>query len=96
MGAKRDDCPEVAGTSTRDVQGCIDSDGDGWSDEYGSWNAAFSIMGEEPASSWLTYMILGTVMLVSSALAMIVRYSRSTSSLERGIAKEATGGEKNA
>ena len=45
MGAKRDDCPEVAGTSTRDVQGCIDSDGDGWSDEYGSWNAAFSIMG---------------------------------------------------
>ena len=96
MGAKRDDCPEVAGTSTRDVQGCIDSDGDGWSDEYGSWNAAFSIMGEEPASSWLTYMILGTVMLVSSALAMIVRYSRSASSLERGIAKEATGGEKNA
>ena len=53
-------------------------------------------MGEEPASSWLTYMILGTVMLVSSALAMIVRYSRSASSLERGIAKEATGGEKNA
>ena len=50
MGAKRDDCPEVSGTSTRDVQGCIDSDGDGWSDEYGSWNAAFSVMGEEPAS----------------------------------------------
>ena len=68
MGAKRDDCPEVAGTSTRDVQGCIDSDGDGWSDEYGSWNAAFSIMGEEPASSWLTYMILGTVMLISQLL----------------------------
>ena len=96
MGAKRDDCPEVAGTSTRDVQGCIDSDGDGWSDEYGSWNAAFSIMGEEPASSWLTYMILGTVMLISSALAMIVRYSRSVSSLEKGIAKEASGGDSNA
>lgn len=96
MGAKRDDCPDVPGTSTRDVQGCIDSDGDGWSDEYGGWNAAFSVMGEEPASSWLSYMILGTVMLLSSGLAMIVRYSRSASSLERGIVEEKKGGDSNA
>ena len=96
MGAKRDDCPDVAGTSTKDLQGCIDSDGDGWSDEYGSWNAAFSVMGEEPASSWLTYMILGTVMLISSALAMIVRYSRSASSLEKAVIEEDKGGESNA
>ena len=27
-----DDCPEVAGTSTEDRIGCLDSDGDGWSD----------------------------------------------------------------
>ena len=40
MGAKRDDCPEVR-TSTRDVQGCIDSDGDGWSDEYGGGMRVF-------------------------------------------------------
>ena len=53
-------------------------------------------MGEEPASSWLTYMILGTVMLISSALAMIVRYSRSVSSLEKGIAEESSGGDSNA
>ena len=96
MGAKRDDCPDVPGTSTRDVQGCIDSDGDGWSDEYGGWNAAFSVMGEEPASSWLSYMILGIVMFLSSGLAMIVRYSRSASSLERGIIEEKKGGDSNA
>ena len=74
----------------------LDSDGDGWSDEYGNWNAAFSVMGEEPASSWLTYMILGTVMLISSGLALVVRYSRSASSLERGISKEKKGGDSNA
>ena len=90
------DCPDVAGTSTKDLQGCIDSDGDGWSDEYGSWNTTFSVMGEEPASSWLTYMILGTVMLISSALAMIVRYSRSASSLEKAVIEEDKGGESNA
>ena len=91
MGSRRDDCPTVPGTSTRDVQGCIDSDGDGWSDEYGDWNAAISVMGEEPASSWLSYMILGTVMLISSGLAMIVRSSRSVSSLEKGLTSDDRG-----
>ena len=28
-----DDCPSVSGTSTQDLLGCRDSDGDGWSDE---------------------------------------------------------------
>ena len=53
-------------------------------------------MGEEPASSWLTYMILGTVMLISSGLAMIVRYSRSVSSLEKGIVEEKVRGDSDA
>ena len=52
-------------------------------------------MGEEPASSWLSYMILGTVMLISSGLAMIVRSTRSVSSLEKGIQSD-DGGEQNA
>ncbi len=29
-----DDCPQTSGTSTIDRQGCIDSDGDGWSDPW--------------------------------------------------------------
>ena len=32
-----DDCPELAGTSTKDRIGCIDSDGDGWSDAGDSY-----------------------------------------------------------
>jgi hypothetical protein len=28
-----DDCPEIPGTSHKDLIGCLDSDGDGWSDE---------------------------------------------------------------
>jgi len=27
-----DDCPQIAGTSTEDYTGCVDADGDGWSD----------------------------------------------------------------
>ena len=92
MGSRRDDCPEVPGTSTRDVQGCPDEDGDGWSDEYGGWNAAVSTMGEDPASSWLSYTILGIAMLVSSGLAMIVRSSRSVSALEKGLTSNDDGG----
>ena len=37
-GQLSDDCPEVYGTSTNDRRGCIDSDGDGWSDPNGSDN----------------------------------------------------------
>ena len=32
MGYQPDACPDVAGTSSEDVFGCLDSDGDGWSD----------------------------------------------------------------
>ena len=85
MGARRDDCPNIAGTSTKDVQGCIDSDGDGWSDEYGEWNAAISVMGENPASSWLSYLTVGVVILLSSFFAMIVRSRKSASSLMKDI-----------
>jgi len=32
-----DDCPNDAGSSTNDRQGCLDSDGDGWSDPDDLW-----------------------------------------------------------
>jgi len=35
-----DDCPSKYGTSTLDRVGCLDSDGDGWSDETASWSSA--------------------------------------------------------
>lgn len=33
-----DDCPEMAGTSTIDRRGCIDNDGDGYSDPDSTWS----------------------------------------------------------
>ena len=39
-GSKPDDCPGINGGSQHDRQGCIDSDGDGWSDADESWPAS--------------------------------------------------------
>lgn len=36
-GLNGDQCPGVYGTSTEDRLGCLDSDGDGWSNPSGSW-----------------------------------------------------------
>ena len=77
LGALRDDCPEAFGTSTRDVQGCEDNNGDGWSNEYGEWNAALAIMGEDPAASWLTYLIVGVSFILGASAALVVRTMRS-------------------
>ena len=35
-----DDCPSKFGTSSLDRSGCLDSDGDGWSDETASWSSS--------------------------------------------------------
>lgn len=38
--ATQDDCPNIVGTSTEDRHGCLDGDGDGWSDPDESWTIA--------------------------------------------------------
>ena len=72
----RDDCPEIFGTSTRDVQGCEDSNDDGWSNDYGEWNAALAIMGEDPAASWMTYLIVGLAFILGASAALVARTMR--------------------
>ena len=76
LGAMRDDCPEIFGTSTRDVQGCEDSNDDGWSNDYGEWNAALAIMGEDPAASWMTYLIVGLAFILGASAALVARTMR--------------------
>jgi hypothetical protein len=76
LGAFRDDCPDEAGSSERDVQGCPDDNADGWSNEYGELAAAIAIMGEDPAASWLTYAVIGTGFLLGALGALVVRSSR--------------------
>ena len=61
----------------RDLQGCEDNNGDGWSNEYGEWNAAIAIMGEDPAASWLTYLIVGVSFILGAAAALVVRTMRT-------------------
>ena len=40
LGTNGDDCPGVYGESTNDRLGCLDTDGDGWSDPDAFWTAA--------------------------------------------------------
>ena len=82
LGALRDDCPDTSGYSMRDTQGCVDSNGDGWSDSYGEFSAAVAILGEDPAASWLTYLVIGFGFILGASLALIVRMGRDDESLE--------------
>ncbi len=81
IGSIRDDCPNDAGDSTRDLQGCPDNNGDGWSNEYGEFKAAIAIMGEDPSASWLTYLIIGLGFIFGAFLAMIVKMGRDDDDL---------------
>ncbi len=81
LGALRDDCPNKAGDSTRDLQGCPDNNGDGWSNEYGTLKSAIAIMGEDPAASWLTYLIIGLGFILGASLALVVKMAREEDEL---------------
>lgn len=82
LGALRDDCPLQAGQSVRDSQGCLDSNGDGWSNSYGEFSAAVAILGEDPAASWLTYLVIGFGFILGAASALVVRMGRDKKNLE--------------
>jgi len=56
IGGLRDDCPQIAGTSTIDSQGCADGNGDGYSDSYGAVRSQLALMGSNPTSSLLTFV----------------------------------------
>ena len=88
LGAFRDDCPEQAGTSKRDVQGCVDSNNDGWSDDYGEFAAAVAILGENPEASWLTYLVIGLGFILGASAALIVKSGRDDHDLEEALFEE--------
>jgi hypothetical protein len=81
LGAMRDDCPNDAGDSTRDLQGCPDNNGDGWSNDYGEFKAAIAIMGEDPAASWLTYLVIGLGFILGASIALVVKMGREEEEL---------------
>ena len=65
--------PPKQGPPERDLQGCPDDNGDGWSNQYGEFAAAIAIMGEDPAASWLTYAVMGAGFLLGALGALLVK-----------------------
>ena len=67
-----DDCPEVAGTSTKDKLGCVDTDGDGWSDvaDYYPQDAERHIKSKLPMIILISLLIAG---LLGVTTLMIMR-----------------------
>ncbi len=73
IGSARDDCPEVSGSSTIDLQGCPDSNGDGYSNDFGFMNSQYMLMASNPTASILTYVIPIGIFLTTILGMMIVR-----------------------
>jgi hypothetical protein len=73
IGSLRDDCPDVAGYSTIDKQGCPDGNNDGYSDDYGLVNAHLSMMSENPSSSLFTFLPPLVIFLLTFAMAVTLR-----------------------
>ncbi|MBT60766.1 MAG: hypothetical protein CMA63_04345 [Euryarchaeota archaeon] len=68
-----DDCPEVAGDSSQDRIGCLDSDGDGWSDLADAYpnDAERHAPVSSGASQLLVFGASGTVVAAVSVLAIL-------------------------
>ena len=73
IGSLRDDCIDVSGTSTIDLQGCPDSNGDGFSNSFGFLNSQYMLMASNPTASLLTYLIPIGIFLITILGMMIVR-----------------------
>ncbi|MDP6899998.1 MAG: hypothetical protein QGF94_04095 [Candidatus Thalassarchaeaceae archaeon] len=79
LGRIRDDCPDLTGRSTIDVQGCPDSNGDGYSDDYGMMRSQLAMMGSDPTSSLLTF---AWPMLIFLVTVFVMRLSKGEDSEE--------------
>jgi len=75
IGSLRDDCPLAAGTSTVDLQGCPDENGDGYSDSFGFMESQLALMSSNPTSSMFTYAIPLLVFLTTLSLTIMSRRS---------------------
>jgi hypothetical protein len=65
-----DDCPEVFGTSVEDFRGCVDSDGDGWSDSTDKYpnDATKHLAAEQTEDNSIQLLALALVILAISIL----------------------------
>ena len=51
------------------------------SNDYGEFKAAIAIMGEAPAASWLTYIVIGLGFILGASIALVVKMGREEDDL---------------
>lgn len=76
-----DDCPEIYGTSVKDFIGCLDSDGDGWSDKTDAYpnDASKNLASDESEEYNITLLGFGIGILVLVVLLIgIMRKKKSS------------------
>ena len=84
-----DDCPETFGTSTLDFVGCLDSDGDGWSDQtdaYPNDASKYLATEEAPENNDFTILGVGIGILVVVILMFVIMRRKTTVDHEFGFA----------
>ncbi|MBL6743820.1 MAG: thrombospondin type 3 repeat-containing protein [Candidatus Poseidonia sp.] len=79
-----DDCPEESGTSFEDRKGCLDGDGDGWSDDVDVYpmDASKHVEEEGDVNSMLLYV---GVPLLLMLVGVLLFFGRKRSSLSTGF-----------
>ena len=79
-----DDCPDIFGSSSNDVRGCLDSDGDGWSDESDQYpNDASKYLASDDSSSNTTLLLSAVFgIIVLSLLGVVLVRRKNTSSID--------------
>ena len=85
-----DDCPEVYGTSVQDFLGCLDTDGDGWSDQSDEYpnDASRHLASEENEDSTPILLVaaLGLLILTLAMIGLMQRKNVQDSDINQFIA----------
>ena len=85
-----DDCPEVYGTSVQDFLGCLDTDGDGWSDQSDEYpnDASRHLASEENEDSTPILLVaaLGLFILTLAMIGLMRRKNVQDSDINQFIA----------
>ena len=86
---RSDDCPDVAGTSSVDRLGCVDGDGDGWSDEADAYPADATRYAASESSPVTNPLVLASVAVVIVLLTGLVMVARGRSRTAQPMPKMA-------
>ncbi|MED5497980.1 MAG: hypothetical protein VX872_10515, partial [Candidatus Thermoplasmatota archaeon] len=79
-----DDCPETFGTSTLDFVGCLDSDGDGWSDQTDAYpNDASKYLVADSTTDDRNFTLIGLGIGILVLVLLMVGIMRKKTTVEQ-------------